>query len=163
MPKLLGEFDCKLDAKGRFRVPAQFVKQFERFGFERFVVNRGIESCLTLYPLAEWDKVSEEVDVLNDFVKKNREFKRIFYGGATEVQIDSNERMLIPKRLLEHAMLEKDIVLSSVNNKIEIWSKELWGEKVKVDPDEYSDMAEDVMGDVPLRGMPNTDGPQGPR
>lgn len=163
MPKLLGEFDCKLDAKGRFRVPAQFVKQFEHFDFKRFVVNRGIETCLTLYPLAEWDKVSAEVDVLSDFVKKNREFKRMFYGGAIEVQIDSSERMLVPKRLLEYAMLGKDIVLSSVNNKIEIWSKELWDEKVKVDPDKYSDLAEDVMSDIPLRGMANSDGSQGPR
>lgn len=163
MPKLLGEFDCKLDSKGRLRVPSPFIKQFERFGFERFVVNRGIENCLTLYPLTEWDKVSEEVDALNDFVKKNREFKRIFYGGATEIQIDSSERILLPKRLLGHAMLEKDIVLSAVNNKIEIWSQELFDEKTKVDPDEYSNMAEDVMGDMPMKGMPNSDGSQGPR
>ncbi|NNE28901.1 MAG: division/cell wall cluster transcriptional repressor MraZ [Saprospiraceae bacterium] len=163
MPKLLGEFECKLDAKGRLRVPSQLVRQFEMFGYKEFVLNRGLESCLDFYPQEEWDNISEEVDSLSDYVKKHRDYKRWFYRGASKMVLDGNDRILIPLRLQDYGLLKKDVILIAMKNKIEIWAKEVYDADLPIDPDAYTKLAEEVMGDRLRRGMPNTDSPQGPR
>ena len=100
MSGFLGEHICKLDAKGRMKVPAALKKQFSPENKGRFVINRGFENCLTLYPFDQWQKVSARVNKLNTFKKKHRDFKRYFNRGATEIILDSSERLLLPKRLV---------------------------------------------------------------
>ena len=119
MPQLLGEYDCKLDAKGRVRMPSPLLKQLGEHGDGEafvFVVNRGIEDCLTLYPKVVWDEVSEEVNQLNTYVKKNRAFVRYFFRGATELNTDSSDRINLPRKLLEYAGIEKELVLFAHTN-----------------------------------------------
>jgi len=120
MKGFLGEYEATLDAKGRFLLPAGLKKQLPE-GDLQFVINRGFEKCLTLYPLKSWEPIYAEISKLNDFDPKVRELRRYFMNGATEIEPDSAGRLLLPPNLKEHAALEKDIVLVSAVNKVEIW------------------------------------------
>ena len=111
-------------------------------------MNRGFEKCLTLYPKAEWDKITKELSQLNQYVKKNRNFVRYFFRGATELSIDSSDRILIKKNLKEYAGIDKDVVITCFLNKIEIWAGEEYGDLLEDEPMEFSDLAEDVMGNI---------------
>ena len=93
----LGEYICKLDAKGRLTVPAGLKKQLENDGKEGFVVNRGFEGCLGLYPFKDWQVVADRLSQLNTFVAKNRAFVRKFQNGASRLDMDGNGRILLPK------------------------------------------------------------------
>ena len=142
----LGEYESTLDAKGRFLLPAGFKKQLPGEGAAHFVINRGFEKCLTLYPLQSWDPIFSEISKLNDFDPKVREFRRYFLNGATQLELDSAGRLLLPKNLTEHAGLEKDIVLVSAVNKIEIWDKTKYKEFFEsFTPQSFSDLANEVM------------------
>jgi len=142
----LGEYEATLDAKGRFLLPAGFKKQLPEEGAARFIINRGFEKCLTLYPVQSWDPIFSEISKLNDFDPKVREFRRYFLNGATQLDLDSAGRLLIPKNLTEHAGLEKDIVLVSALNKIEIWDKNKYKQFFETfTPQTFSDLANEVM------------------
>ena len=103
MTNLIGEFECKIDAKGRLMLPAGLKRQISPEAQDKFVVNRGFENCLVLYPLNEWKEISDEVNQLNLYNKKNRDFVRYFYRGATELALDATNRLLFPKQLLAYA------------------------------------------------------------
>lgn len=148
MINLLGEFECKVDAKGRFLLPASLKKQLEPQAQERFVVNRGFEKCLVLYPEQEWQKITAELNALNLYNKKNRDFVRYFYRGATELVPDTTARVLLPKSLMDYAGIDKDIVLFAFSNRVEIWSKEAYDNLVVDEPDSFSALAEEVMGKI---------------
>ena len=111
MTNFIGEFECKLDVKGRLMLPSGLRKQLNPESQERFVLNRGFEKCLVLYPKNDWEVVSAEVNKLNQYVKKNREFIRYFYRGASELGLDGTGRLLLPKRLLSYAGVEKKVIL----------------------------------------------------
>src|SRR5450432_1103255 len=119
----IGEYEATLDTKGRFLLPSGFKKQLPEGANENFVVNRGFEKCLGLYPMKSWKPIFSEISALNDFDPKVRQFRRYFLNGATQLELDSASRLLLPKNLMEYAGLEKDIVLVSAVNKIEIWDK----------------------------------------
>lgn len=146
MANFIGEFDCKLDAKGRLMLPSGLRKQLDPAAQERFVLNRGFEKCLVLYPKNEWEGISSEVNKLNQYVKKNREFIRYFYRGASELELDNTGRLLLPKRLLDYAGAEKDVVLFAYSNRIEVWDKKTYEGLLTDEPDDFADLAEEVMG-----------------
>ncbi|MEO1517787.1 MAG: division/cell wall cluster transcriptional repressor MraZ [Bacteroidota bacterium] len=146
MPQLLGEYECKIDSKGRMRMPSQLIRQLGSEGTQTFVVNRGIEKCLNLYPKTVWDQLSAKVNSLNTYVKKNREFIRYFYRGASELSLDGSDRLLISKRLLEYAGVGKDVVLFAVNDHIEIWASDQYDSQMETEPEDFSGLAEEVMG-----------------
>ncbi len=148
MANFLGEYECKLDAKGRFILPSGLKKQVPAEANGQFVVNRGFEKCLVLYPRNEWDKITEEINRLNQFVKKNREFLRYFFRGATEVALDGSDRLLLPRRLKEYANINKEIVLFAHTNKIEIWGQTEYDNLLSDEPEDFSDLAEQVMGNA---------------
>ena len=145
----LGEYEATLDLKGRFLLPAGFKKQLPQENATQFVLNRGFEKCLTLYPMQSWEPIFSEISKLNDFDPKVREFRRYFLNGATQVELDSAGRLLLPKNLSEHAGLEKDIVLVSAVNKIEIWDKSKYTQFFETfTPQAFSDLANEVMNKV---------------
>ena len=146
MANFIGEFDCKLDSKGRLMLPSGLRKQLDPAAQERFVLNRGFEKCLVLYPKNEWEGISSEVNKLNQYVKKNREFIRYFYRGASELELDNTGRLLLPKRLLDYAGAEKDVVLFAYSNRIEVWDKKTYENLLTDEPDDFADLAEEVMG-----------------
>ena len=149
MSGLLGEFECTMDPKGRVKVPSALLRQLNADDNNRFVITRGFEKCLVLYPYTEWQKVSARINSLNMFVKKNREFMRLLMSGATELKIDDSERILLPKQLQDFAGITKDIVLSAMQGKVEVWDKSQYNQVINMNPDDFADLAEDVMGNAP--------------
>lgn len=146
MKGFLGEYESTVDAKGRFLLPAGFKKQLSDKKEESFVLNRGFEKCLSLYPMESWKPIFNEISTLNDFDPKVRQFKRYFLNGATPVEMDSAGRILLPKNLMEYAELGKDIVLVSAIDKIEIWNKTKYQEFFETfSPESFSDLAKEVM------------------
>lgn len=146
MTNFIGEFECKLDAKGRLMLPSSLRKQLSPDAEEQFVMNRGFEKCLVLYPKNDWKYISEEVNKLNQYVKKNRDFIRYFYRGATELGLDGTGRLLFPKRMLDYAGASKEVVLFAYGNRIEVWDKETYHGLLNDEPDEFATLAEEVMG-----------------
>ena len=148
MVNLIGTYECKVDAKGRMMVPVAIKKQLTPVLQEGFVLKRSVfQPCLELYPMAEWEKVMAKVNGLNRFVKKNNDFIRRFTAGVKMVDVDPNGRLLIPKDLIGFAGIDKDIVLSSAINMIEIWDKQKYEISIDEAVDDFAALAEDVMGD----------------
>jgi MraZ protein len=146
----LGEFEATLDAKGRFLLPAGIKKQLPEKENDQFVINRGFEKCLSLYPLKSWEPLFAEISKLNEFDPKAREFRRYFLNGATMVEPDSAGRLLIPPNLKDHAGLQKDIVLVSAVNKIEIWDSNKYHQLFdSFSAEDFSSLAKDVMTKPP--------------
>ena len=146
MISFLGEYESTIDAKGRFLLPAAFKKQLPKEEGTEFVINRGFEKCLTLYPVQSWKPIFTNISKLNDFDPKVRAFRRLFLNGASPVEMDSAGRLLLPKNLMAHASLEKDIVLVSALTKIEIWDKKLYEQFFDSVTDEtFSSIANEVM------------------
>ncbi|MBL7766028.1 MAG: division/cell wall cluster transcriptional repressor MraZ [Chitinophagaceae bacterium] len=121
MSNYLGEYEVTLDPKGRFMVPVGFKRQLPEAESVRFVLNRGLDKCITLYTVSQWEEVSVVVKKLNEFNEKARIFKRTFLNGATFMEPDSAGRLLLPKSMLEYAGIKKDMVFSVQMNKVEIW------------------------------------------
>lgn len=144
MLNLLGEYEISLDSKGRIMLPAGFRKQLPEGAGERFVINRGFENCLTLYPLDTWNEIAAQVDKLSDFKPKVREFKRLFRNGASYVDVDSAGRVLIPKMLLEHAGISKELVFTAQGDKVELWDKDTYYAYISDHKDNFSDLADEV-------------------
>lgn len=147
--ELIGTYECKVDVKGRLMFPAALKSQISTTDTPGFVVKRSIfMKCLELYPIEEWKLESARINKLNRFRKKNVDFIRKFMAGVRLVELDSAGRILIPKDLINYGGIQKEIVLASVVNKIEIWDKAEYEKAIDYDPDEFADLAEDVMGKV---------------
>ena len=142
----IGEYEATLDAKGRFLLPSGFKKQIPDNEAASFVLNRGFEKCLSLYTSKSWKPIFSDLSNLNDFDPKVRQFKRYFLNGATQVELDTAGRILLPKSLMEYAGLEKEIVLVSAIDKFEIWDKTKYKEFFETfSPEAFSDLAKEVM------------------
>jgi MraZ protein len=142
----LGEFEATLDAKGRFLLPAGIKKQLPEEEGSLFVINRGFEKCLALYPMKSWEPLFADISKLNEFDPKAREFRRYFLNGATHVEPDSAGRLLVPPNLKDHAGLQKDIVLVAAVNKIEIWDSIKYHQFFdSFSADDFSNLAKEVM------------------
>lgn len=118
----MGEYQHVLDAKGRLIMPAKFR---EGLG-ERFVITRGLDNCLFVYPFAEWSLLEQKLKALPFTRSDARAFMRFFFSGAAECELDKQGRVLIPNNLRDHAKLKKDVVVIGVSNRVEIWSQEVW-------------------------------------
>ena len=123
----MGEYNHTIDAKGRLIVPAKFR---EALGDE-FVVTRGLDDCLFVFPNEGWKVFEEKLSTLPVANKNARRFARFFLSGAATVELDKQGRILIPTTLREYGALEKEVVFIGVANRVEIWSKE------RDDPDDW--------------------------
>lgn len=135
----MGEYHHSIDAKGRIIIPS---KVRDGLG-ENFIVTRGLDGCLFLYPKNEWDKIISKYKELPD-TKDKRQFMRIFLSGATICEYDKQGRINIPNPLIEFAKLEKDCIIIGVDEKLEIWSKERWEEFIANNEDNLSDIADSL-------------------
>ena len=147
MVSFLGEYEVAIDAKGRFLLPSGFRKQMAEGPGEQFVIKRDFENCLTIYPVSTWNAISEKINRLNDFKPGVREFKRLFLNGATMVDLDSADRMLVPKPLQEYAGIKKDAVLAAQGNKLELWDKDTYYNYLRQNSVNMSRLAEEVAND----------------
>ncbi|MCK9168559.1 MAG: division/cell wall cluster transcriptional repressor MraZ, partial [Bacteroidales bacterium] len=145
---LIGSYECKIDAKGRVLLPSGLKKQLLSCLNDDFLIKRSVfQNCLELFPKVNWDKEIRGVDKLNRFVKKNNDFIRSYTAGVKIVELDSQDRFLISKDLIDYAGLKKNLVLTSVINKIEIWDKDQYEQALKK-IDDFGALAEEVMGNI---------------
>ncbi len=152
MNSFIGDYDCRVDEKGRLLFPAALRKQNKSASPDRYVVKKDIyESCLVLFTADEWERQNALIRRnTNPYNKEQAQFLREFYRGTAEISLDSNGRLLIPKRLLEMVNISKDIVLSGQDSKIEIWSKERYDSN-GLDEQKFASLAERVMGSSQLK------------
>ena len=154
MVNLIGTYECKVDAKGRLMVPAALKKQLTPVLQEGFVLKRSVfQPCLELYPMEEWNEMMKKINGLNRFKKKNNDFIRRFTAGVKTVEVDANGRLLIPKDLFGFAEMDKEVVLSSAINIIEIWDKNKYENTIDASADDFADLAEEVMGNDEFDGI----------
>ena len=148
MVNLIGTYECKADSKGRLMVPAALKKQLLPLLQDGFVIKRSVfEPCLELYPIKEWKHLMQKVNALNRFNKKNNDFIRRFNAGVKTIEMDASGRLLIPKDLINHAKINKHIVISSAINILEIWDKSLYEKSINEATLDFGELAEEVMGD----------------
>jgi len=147
MINLIGTYECKADAKGRVMLPSALKKQLHEVIRQGFVVKRSVfNNCLEIHPMSEWKMVVAQVNKLNRFVKKNNDFIRSYMSGLKVVDVDGSGRLLIPKDLFLFAKIDKEIVLSSSVNMIEVWDKNHYEISVSETLKGFGDLAEEVMG-----------------
>ena len=139
----MGEYHHSIDTKGRIVIPN---KVRDDLG-ENFIVTRGLDGCLFLYPKTEWDNVIAKYKEIPD-TKNKRQFMRIFLSGATVCEYDKQGRINIPKPLVEYAKLTKDCIIIGVDEKLEIWSRDCWEKFISENEESLSDIADDLFTNI---------------
>ena len=135
----MGEYHHTIDSKGRIIIP---VKLRDDLG-ENFIVTRGLEGCLSVYPKSEWDHIISKYKELPD-TKDRRYFMRIFLSGATVCELDKMGRLNIPMPLVEYSKLTKDCLIIGVDERLEIWSKESWDKFILENEENLSEIADNL-------------------
>ena len=142
----LGSFNYSIDAKGRISIPARLRKFVSPEANETFVLTRGSAKCINIYPMDYWKElVASKLDRLNTFDPKDAKFMRLFLQEAAEDKFDSQSRLLVPKKLIDFAKIEKDVVILGMNRYIEVWNPILYEEYLKEIEDPYETIAKEVM------------------
>lgn len=146
MLTFIGDYPCKLDAKGRTLLPSAFRKLLIASSEDRFVMRKNLyENCIDLFPLSEWNKQLTKVQSqLNPFNRKHATFLREYLRDTAEVQIDNNGRILIPKKYFTIIDLSKSLTLVGQDGKIEIWDSEKYDES-GMSQEEFNQLANDIL------------------
>lgn len=137
----MGEYQHSIDEKGRLIIPAKFR---EALG-PSFVVTRGLDQCLFVYPQSEWAVMEQKLKALSLMKADARAFTRYFFSGATECELDKQGRVNLPKTLTDHAKLDKDCVVIGVSTRVEIWSKEVWEAYFAQSEESFNEIAEKLV------------------
>ena len=144
---LIGTYECTIDVKGRIMIPVALKKQLLGVEGKGFVLKRAVfQQCLELYPISQWEQLITKVNSLNRFKKKNNDFIRMFTAGVKMIELDVTGRLLLPKDLQAFAKINRNIVLSSSANMIEIWDKQSYEMIINNKNIDFAALAEDVMG-----------------
>lgn len=129
-------------------LPVALKKQMNELLNDGFVIKRAVfNACLELYPIKQWEELMAKVNQLNRFNKKNNDFIRRFTAGVRIVEVDATGRFLIPKDLMQHAGIERETVVSSAVNILEIWDKNRYEAAIDEATLDFGALAEEVMGD----------------
>jgi len=147
MATFIGEYTCKVDTKGRIILPMTFKKQMPSGAQDHFVVRKDIfENCLVLYSIEDWNRQLEKIRRrINPYNREHNMFLRNFFKGTAELLLDGNNRMLIPKRLLDMIGAERDVVLAGQDGRIEIWAAAVY-DKIDMPSGDFANLAEKLMG-----------------
>lgn len=137
----IGEYRHTVDPKKRLAIPAKFRQRFKR----NAVLTRGLDKCLFLYPADVWREIAEKLGSMPVGEKSTRSFVRLMLSGATDAQLDSQGRILVPDYLKEYAGLTKEVVLAGLYNRLEIWNKDGW-EKYKLEAEGNQDEIAEQLG-----------------
>jgi MraZ protein len=137
----MGEFHHSIDTKGRVIVPSKFREELG----ETFVVTRGLDQCIFIYPMNEWNILEQKLKALSLTKKDARAFTRFFFSGATECEVDKQGRINIATPLINYASLEKECVVIGVSNRIEIWSKSIWEHYLTQQENSFAEIAENML------------------
>ena len=140
-----GEYHNSLDLKNRLNIPAKFRKALDPINDGTFVVTRGFDECLTLYPICEWNIVEQQLASLSSIRNRNRNFVRSIVRYASYVKYDRQGRIVIPDNLKSFSSIDKEVVIIGMINKIEIWNPDKINQHAKdISIDEFDDLADDI-------------------
>ncbi len=139
-----GEYNNSIDQKNRLSIPAKYRKALSPVNNGTFVLTRGFEECLVLYPLDEWKKVELQLGSLSSIKIKNRSFVRSIVRCAVHLKYDSQGRIAIPENLLKYAKIDKNVTIIGMIKKIELWSPVLLNDDIYPDGDDYEDLANEI-------------------
>ena len=142
-------YECKIDDKGRIKLPSSLVKLLQSSEDKNFVIKRAVfQNCLEVYPMQPWEKLMKKINGLNRFVKKNADFIRQFTAGLKTVEPDNAGRLQISNDLTLFANIKKEIVITSAGELFEIWYKEAYEAVITTSEEDFAKLAEEVMGDL---------------
>ena len=141
-----GEYNNSLDQKNRLSIPAKFRKALDPINDRTFVITRGFDKCLILYPAIGWNDVEIELSQLNSIKGRNRDFVRSIVRCAVHLKYDSQGRIAISDNLLKYAKIDKNVTIIGMIKKIELWSPKLLNEDITLPPvgDDYEDLANEI-------------------
>ena len=139
----MGEFHHNLDEKNRLIIPSKFRSELGK----SFVVTRGLEECLFVYSIDEWNKIVEKLRSLPFTNKDARTFMRMFLSGATECELDSNGRIIIPGNLINYCSLEKEAIIIGVNERLEVWAENKYEEFFNTNIERFDEIAENLFNE----------------
>ncbi len=138
----MGEYHHNLDSKGRVVMPSKFREKLQN----EFVIARGIEKCLYVYTLEDWNKLVQKLNTLSFTKKDTRIFIRAFFSGATTCETDMQGRTTIPSSLISYASINKEITIIGASDHIEIWDKDMFDTFLMENEDNLSNIAENLFG-----------------
>lgn len=149
MATFIGDYTCKVDVKGRIILPMAFKKQMPANACDHFVVRKDIfENCLVLYSIEDWNLQLEKIRKrINPYNREHNKFLRNFFKGTAELSLDANNRLLLPKRLMDLIGADRDVVLAGQDGRIEIWSVDAYS-KLDMTPEDFANLAEKLMGGI---------------
>jgi MraZ protein len=149
MINFIGDYPCKPDDKGRVSLPMAFIRQMGHGMQERFVIKKDIfEKCLVLYPMDEWERQTRILDNnINPYNREHNKFLRGFLKDTAEVSLDANNRILLPRRLMDGIGADREIVMTGLPGKIEIWPRGTYDE-IDSGSDEFAALTEKIMGNI---------------
>ena len=137
----MGEFTCKVDNKGRMMLPSKFR---DELGEQEFVITRGLDNCIDLFPIEEWKNIEDKLKKLQTTNSKHRAYQRFVMSAATKTEFDNQGRLNIPTSLMEHAQIDKKIIVTGMNDKIEIWSEESWKKYIQNTGESIEDLVDEM-------------------
>lgn len=137
----LGEYQHSLDSKGRITIPSKFREQLG----SKFVLTKGLDNCIFIYPLNEWQSIEEKVRSLPLTRADVRSFARFFFSGASELEIDKQGRIVLPPNLRDYAKIDKETMIIGVGARAEIWSTEKWTDYNQNAEQSYEEIAENLV------------------
>lgn len=137
----MGEYRHTIDEKGRIIIPAKFREELGK----AFVVTRGLDHCLFVYPALEWSQLEQKLKTLPFTRSDARAFTRFFFSGATEAELDKQGRVNVPGNLRQYAKLDKECVVLGVSNRVEVWSKRIWESYFAESEESFNEIAEKIV------------------
>ena len=140
---LIGEYKHTLDPKKRLSLPSKWRKELGK----KLVITRGLDNCLFVYPLKEWQKITEKIGQLPLGQADTRSFNRFFLSGAVEVEVDSVGRILVPDFLKKFAKLDASVILAGIHDRVEIWDEKQWS-RYKESIEQNADSLAEKLGEI---------------
>ena len=140
-----GEHEHTIDNKGRLIIPSKFREAFKEYDVEKFYITRGLDRCLFIFTETEWKSQEAKFKSVSFTKKDVRKFNRLYFSGAAQIECDKQGRILIPKYLKDYASIKRDVVIIGVSNRMEIWSKDSWGEYYSTSKESFEDVAQNLM------------------
>ncbi len=137
----IGEYSCKVDNKGRMMMPVKLRESLEE---NEFVVTKGLDNCIDLFPIEKWEEIIEKLKELKMTNAKHRAYKRSVLSAATKMTLDNQGRINLPSTLIRHSEIDKNVIVIGNDDRIEIWSEEKWESYINEKMDIIEDIADEI-------------------
>ncbi|MEI6863006.1 MAG: division/cell wall cluster transcriptional repressor MraZ [Candidatus Omnitrophota bacterium] len=140
-----GEHEHTIDNKGRLIIPSKFRDSCKEYDIVKLYITRGLDKCLFMFTENEWKTQETKFRAMPFMKSEARKFNRLYFSGAAQIECDKQGRILIPKYLKDYASIKRDVVIIGVSNRMEIWSKDSWGEYYSTSKESFEDVAQNLM------------------